>query len=418
MRILVQKFGGSSVADSECMKKVRAKVLAARGEGCKVIVVLSARYGQTNKLLEMAYQWSDEPDPAELDVLLTTGEQESVALFAMLLRDAGVNARSLLGHQLPVRTDDAHGGARILSIDADFLRRELERYDVLVMAGFQGCTDAGRLTTLGRGGSDTSAVAVAAALGDTECHIYTDVDGVYTTDPRVCSEARKVERVSYEEMLEMSSMGAKVLQIRSVEFAKKYKVPVRVRSTFSDDPGTLVTQEDEMMESVLVSGIAYDRDQARVTLCGIPDRPGISAAIFGPLADGGILVDMIVQKASREGITDMTFTVSRKDLKRALATRVHGVPDHKLPGYRARPQCGQGVRHRGGHAQPQRRGGPSLRRAVPGGRQYPHDQHFGNQNFLPHRGRPGRSGGEHPAQGIRPSSVLRGIARSLPCPHP
>ena len=319
MRILVQKFGGSSVADLECMKKVRAKVQAALAGGCKVIVVLSARYGQTNKLLEMAYQWSDEPDPAELDVLLTTGEQESVALFAMLLRDTGVNARSILGHQLPVRTDDTFGSARILSIDQAYLRRELERCDVLVMAGFQGCTEDKRLTTLGRGGSDTSAVAVAAALGDTECHIYTDVNGVYTTDPRLCPEARKVDRISYDEMLEMSSMGAKVLQIRSVEFAKKYKVPVRVRSTFSDDPGTLVTQEDEMMEAVLVSGIAYDRDQVRVTLCGIPDQIGTSAAIFGPLANGGILVDMIVQKASREGITDMTFTVSRKDLKRALA---------------------------------------------------------------------------------------------------
>lgn len=319
MRILVQKFGGSSVADLECMKKVRAKVLAALDEGYKVIVVLSARYGQTNKLLEMAYQWSDEPDPAELDVLLTTGEQESVALFAMLLRDTGVKARSLLGWQLPVRTDDTFGCARILSIDDTYLRRELERCDVLVMAGFQGCTEDKRLTTLGRGGSDTSAVAVAAALGDAECHIYTDVNGVYTTDPRLCPEARKVDRISYDEMLEMSSMGAKVLQIRSVEFAKKYKVPVRVRSTFSDDPGTLVTQEDEMMEAVLVSGIAYDRDQVRVTLCGIPDQIGTSAAIFGPLAKGGILVDMIVQKASREGITDMTFTVSRKDLKRALA---------------------------------------------------------------------------------------------------
>lgn len=319
MRILVQKFGGSSVADLECMKKVRAKVLSALNAGYKVIVVLSARYGQTNKLLEMAYQWSDEPDPAELDVLLTTGEQESVALFAMLLRDTGINARSLLGHQLPVLTDGTYGCARILSIDDGYLRRELERYDVLVMAGFQGCTEDRRLTTLGRGGSDTSAVAVAAALGDVECHIYTDVNGVYTTDPRLCPEARKVDRISYDEMLEMSSMGAKVLQIRSVEFAKKYKVPVRVRSTFSDDPGTLVTQEDEMMEAVLVSGIAYDRDQVRVTLCGIPDQIGTSAAIFGPLAKGGILVDMIVQKASREGITDMTFTVSRKDLKRALA---------------------------------------------------------------------------------------------------
>ena len=318
MRILVQKFGGTSVADLECMKKVRGKVRGALALGYKLVVVLSARSGRTNALLEMAHQWSDEPDPAEMDVLLTTGEQESVALFAMLLQDDGIRARSLLGFQVPILTDGDFGSARIQSIDAAMLRRELEKYDVLVMAGFQGCTADGRLTTLGRGGSDTSAVAVAAALGSVECHIYTDVDGVYTTDPRMCSEARKIERISYDEMLEMSSMGAKVLQIRSVEFAKKYKVPVRVRSTFSDDPGTLVTQEDDMMESVLVSGIAYDKDQARVTLCGIPDKPDISAAIFVPLAEKGVLVDMIVQKASREGITDMTFTVSRKDVKRAV----------------------------------------------------------------------------------------------------
>ena len=319
MRILVQKFGGTSVADLECMKKVRGKVREALAEGRKLVVVLSARSGRTNALLEMAHQWSDEPDPAEMDVLLATGEQESVALFSMLLQDDGIRARSLLGFQLPVLTDGAFGSARIQSIDAAMLRRELEKYDVLVMAGFQGCTAEGRLTTLGRGGSDTSAVAVAAALGSVECHIFTDVDGVYTTDPRLCEEARKIDRISYDEMLEMSSMGAKVLQIRSVEFAKKYKVPVRVRPTFSSDPGTLVTQEDDMMESVLVSGIAYDKDQARVTLCGIPDKPGISAAIFVPLAEKGVLVDMIVQKASREGITDMTFTVSRKDVKRAEA---------------------------------------------------------------------------------------------------
>lgn len=319
MRILVQKFGGTSVADLECMKKVRGKVREALAEGRKLVVVLSARSGRTNALLEMAHQWSDEPDPAEMDVLLATGEQESVALFSMLLQDDGIRARSLLGFQLPVLTDGAFGSARIQSIDAAMLRRELEKYDVLVMAGFQGCTAEGRLTTLGRGGSDTSAVAVAAALGSVECHIFTDVDGVYTTDPRLCEEARKIDRISYDEMLEMSSMGAKVLQIRSVEFAKKYKVPVRVRSTFSSDPGTLVTQEDDMMESVFVSGIAYDKDQARVTLCGIPDKPGISAAIFVPLAEKGVLVDMIVQKASREGITDMTFTVSRKDVKRAEA---------------------------------------------------------------------------------------------------
>ena len=320
MRILVQKFGGSSVADLECMKKVRPKVLAAREEGYKVVVVLSARAGQTNSLLERAYQWSDEPDLAELDVLLTTGEQESVALFSMLLHDAGVKARSILGFQIPIITDDSYGSARIDSIDATRLRELFETYDVLVMAGFQGRTPDMRLTTLGRGGSDTSAVAIAAALGDeTLCDIYTDVDGVYTTDPRMCKAAHKLDRICYDEMLEMASMGAKVLQIRSVEIAEKYNVPVRVRSTFSNDPGTLVTKEDDMMESVLVSGIAFDKDQARITLYDVQDRPGTAASIFNPLGEAGIVVDMIIQTASRNGVTDMAFTVSRKDVKRAIS---------------------------------------------------------------------------------------------------
>ena len=320
MRILVQKFGGSSVADLECMKKVRTKVLAAREEGYKVVVVLSARAGQTNSLLERAYQWSDEPDLAELDVLLTTGEQESVALFSMLLHDAGVKARSILGFQIPIITDDSYGSARIDSIDATRLRELFETYDVLVMAGFQGRTPDMRLTTLGRGGSDTSAVAIAAALGDeTRCDIYTDVDGVYTTDPRMCKAAHKLDRICYDEMLEMASMGAKVLQIRSVEIAEKYNVPVRVRSTFSNDPGTLLTKEDDMMESVLVSGIAFDKDQARITLYDVQDRPGTAASIFNPLGEAGIVVDMIIQTASRNGVTDMAFTVSRKDVKRAIS---------------------------------------------------------------------------------------------------
>lgn len=323
MKVLVQKFGGSSVADLECMKKVRAKVLDAVAQGYKVVVVLSARAGQTNKLVEMAYQWSDEPNPAEYDALLATGEQESIALFSMLLNDAGVKARSMVGYQVPVLTDNSYGSARIISIEAGHFLSELERFDVVVMAGFQGYSMENRITTLGRGGSDTSAVAIAAALsaeiGTVDCHIYTDVDGVYTTDPRMVPKATKIPKISYDEMLEMASMGAKVLQIRSVEFAKKYKVPVWVRSTFTNDEGTLVTQEDEsMMESVMVSGVAFDKDQVRITVLGVPDQPGVSAALFAPLADHEILVDMIVQKASREGITDMTYTVSHKDLKRAL----------------------------------------------------------------------------------------------------
>ena len=319
MKILVQKFGGTSVANLECMKKVREKVLAGLARGNKMVVVLSARSGETNRLLALADEWSATPDKAECDVLVSTGEQVSIALFTMLLKDAGIRARSLLGWQIPMTTDDDYGRARITDIDSAKLRAALEEYDVLVVAGFQGCTEDGRITTLGRGGSDTSAVALAAALGSVECEIYTDVDGVYTTDPNICSTARKMDRVAYEEMLEMASMGAKVLHIRSVEFAKKYKVPVRVRSTFTDDPGTLVTQEDSSMEALLVSGIAYDKDQARVTLHEVPDVPGVAAAVFGPLSEKGVLVDMIVQNTSLDGHTDITFTVSRKDLNQTLA---------------------------------------------------------------------------------------------------
>ena len=305
MRILVQKFGGTSVADIDRLKMVRGKVKAALDQGYKVVVVLSAKSGKTNKLLDLSTRWAAEPDLAEVDSLLSTGEQASIALFSMLLKDSGIKARSMLGWQIPIITNDEFGRARILSIDASRIHKELESHDVLVVAGFQGSTD-------------TSAVALAAALDSCECDIYTDVDGVYTTDPNLCSTARKLDRVTYEEMLEMASMGAKVLQIRSVEFAKKYNVPVHVRSTFSDDPGTLVAQEDAMMEAVLVSGIAYDKDQARVTVCGVPDRPGVSAALFAPLSENGIMVDMIIQTASREGVTDMTFTVSRKDLEKAI----------------------------------------------------------------------------------------------------
>ena len=318
MDILVQKFGGTSVATLESMKRVRDKVRDGLARHGKVIAVLSARAGETNALLALADQWSPAPDKAECDSLVSTGEQVSVSLFTMLLKDSGVNARSLLGWQIPIVTDEDYGRARILDIRSDVLRKYLEEYDVLVVAGFQGCSENGRVTTLGRGGSDTSAVALAAALDSAPCEIFTDVDGVYTTDPNICSTARKMERIAYDEMLELASQGAKVLHIRSVEFAKKYKVPVYVRSTFSDDPGTLVTQEDSGMESVLVSGIAYDKDQARVTLCAVPDIPGMAAAIFGPLSEKGVLVDMIVQNTSQDGLTDMTFTISRKDLQHTL----------------------------------------------------------------------------------------------------
>ncbi len=318
MKILVQKFGGTSVANLECMQQVQKKVVAGLERGYKMVVILSARAGETNSLLALADTWSKTPDAAECDSLVSTGEQVSVALFSMLLKDSGIKARSLLGFQIPITTDDSFGNARILSIDSKSLYAYLEDYDVLVVAGFQGCTVDKRITTLGRGGSDTSAVAVAAALDSAECEIYTDVEGVFTTDPNICSTARKMDKISYDEMLELASMGAKVLHIRSVEFAKKYKVPVRVRSTFTDNPGTLVTQEDLTMEAVLVSGIAYDKDQARVTLHGVPNHPGIAAAIFGPMSEKGILVDMIIQNTGRDGVTDMTFTISRKDLQNTL----------------------------------------------------------------------------------------------------
>jgi aspartate kinase len=318
MQILVQKFGGTSVATLERMRLVRQKVLEGLQRTGKVLAVLSARSGETNNLLALAREWSPDPDPAELDLLVSTGEQVSAALFAMLLKDAGVRARSCTGQQIGIRTDNVFGKARIRDIDKAFILDALRDFDVLVVAGFQGVTGDGRITTLGRGGSDTSAVALAAAVQAELCEIFTDVEGVFTTDPNICPQARKLDRVSYDEMLEMASMGAKVLEIRSVEFAKKFAVPVLVRSTFSDAPGTFVTQEDPRMEHAMVAGIAYDKDQARITLRAVPDRPGVAAAIFAPLAQANLSVDMIVQNPSHDGVTDMNFTISRKDLANAL----------------------------------------------------------------------------------------------------
>ncbi|SME94282.1 aspartate kinase [Desulfovibrio gilichinskyi] len=318
MNIVVQKFGGTSVRNLECMKQVLEKVMVPYEQGNKVIVVLSAMSGETNRLIALAKEWSKTPDLAEMDSLVSTGEQVSTALFTMLLKDKGIKARSLLGFQMPIKTNTAHSRARILDMGSDEIFSLLDKYDILVVAGFQGCTEEKRITTLGRGGSDTSAVAMAAAVNADVCEIYTDVPGVFTTDPNICSQARKLDTVSYDEMLEMASMGAKVLQIRSVEFAKKYNVKVHVRSTFSDEIGTFVTQEDKDMESVMVSGIAYDKDQARVTLAKVLDKPGVSATLFTPLAENGVLVDMIVQNPSRDGRTDMTFTIPRADLEITL----------------------------------------------------------------------------------------------------
>ena len=323
MRILVQKYGGTSVKGLERMRLVLARVQKAHALGYKLVVALSAMSGETNRLLAQAREFSADPDPAELDVLVTTGEQVSVALFTMLAKDAGLRARSLLGHQIPITTNSNFTRARIMEIDASRMRSMLEDYDVLVVAGFQGVDCYGRVTTLGRGGSDTTGVALAAALEADVCEIYTDVNGVYTTDPNLCSAARKLDRISYDEMLEFSSQGAKVLQIRSVELAKKYNVPVRVRSTFTDDPGTLVTSEDMDMEDVLVSGIAYDKDQCRITVRNVMDKPGVAASIFAPIAEAGILVDMIIQNTGRDGRTDMTFTVSRANMEKTLAILEH-----------------------------------------------------------------------------------------------
>ncbi|EHJ46608.1 aspartate kinase [Solidesulfovibrio carbinoliphilus subsp. oakridgensis] len=323
MRILVQKYGGTSVMGLERMRLVLARVQKAHVEGYKLVVALSAMSGVTNRLLAQAREFSANPDPAELDVLVTTGEQASVALFSMLAKDAGLRARSLLGFQIPITTNSNFSRARIMDIDTVRVKAMLEDHDVLVVAGFQGVDCNGRLTTLGRGGSDTTGVALAAALEAEVCEIYTDVNGVYTTDPNLCSNARKLDRISYDEMLELSSQGAKVLQIRSVELAKKFNVPVRVRSTFTDDPGTLVTLEDTEMEDVLVSGIAYDKDQCRITVRNVMDRPGVAASIFAPIAEAGILVDMIIQNTGRDGRTDMTFTISRANLDKTLAILEH-----------------------------------------------------------------------------------------------
>ena len=317
MSLVVQKFGGTSVANLECMRQVLAKVKRPLSQGDKVVVVLSAMSGETNRLLALAKEWAPNPDTAEMDSLVSTGEQVSVALFSILLKSQGIRARSVLGFQVPIRTNCAFGKARIVDIDGKKLHEMLEDHDVLVVAGFQGCDEQSRITTLGRGGSDTSAVALAAALQADVCEIYTDVPGVFTTDPNICSTARKIDRVAYDEMLEMASMGAKVLQIRSVEFAKKYNVVVHVRSTFCDEPGTIVCQEDQM-EAVLVSGIAYDKDQARITLVHVEDRPGVSAEVFSAIAEKKILVDMIVQNPSKDGKTDLTFTVPRADLDQTL----------------------------------------------------------------------------------------------------
>ncbi|MDS4068099.1 MAG: aspartate kinase [Candidatus Competibacter sp.] len=322
MALIVQKYGGTSVGNIERIENVAEKVLNWRARGHQVVVVVSAMSGETDRLIGLAKGITPRPDPRELDVLLATGEQVTIALLCIALEKRGCPARSYTGGQVRILTDNAFNKARIQDVEIDAMRADLGAGRIVVVAGFQGVDEEGNITTLGRGGSDTTGVALAAALKADECQIYTDVDGVYTTDPRVVPEARRLDRITFEEMLEMASLGSKVLQIRSVEFAGKHNVPLRVLSTFQEGPGTLITFEDafeaEQMEKVLISGIAFNRDEAKLTVLGVPDRPGIAYSILGPVSDANVEVDMIIQNIGHDGTTDFTFTVHRNDYERTL----------------------------------------------------------------------------------------------------
>jgi len=319
MALLVQKFGGSSLGSIGRIQAVAKKIAEARSEGHDVVVVVSAMSGETNRLLGLAQEISEQPNSREMDVLLSTGEQVTIALLSMALEEEDCQARSFTGAQVHIRTDSSHNKARIIDIDSARVKKALKAGEVVVIAGFQGIDEHGNITTLGRGGSDTTAVAMTAALGADECHIFTDVDGVYTADPRIEPNARRLNIITYEEMLEMASLGSKVLQIRSVEFARNYNVKLRVLSSFEEGDGTLITEEDEGMEQALISGIAHNRDEAKLTLVGVPDKPGIAYQILGPIADANIEVDMIVQNVGIDNTTDFTFTVNRNDFDKALA---------------------------------------------------------------------------------------------------
>ena len=319
MSLVVQKYGGTSMGSIERIRNVARRVARTYDAGNDMVVVVSAMSGETNKLVALANEICEFPDNREYDVLVASGEQVSIALLAICLKSMGYKAKSYHGWQVPIVTDSAFSKARIEDIPDTNMRADLNDGAIVVVAGFQGVDAESNITTLGRGGSDTSAVALAAALTADVCEIYTDVDGVYTTDPNICSSARKIEKVSYDEMLELASLGAKVLQIRSVEFAKKYNVDIHVRSSFNDNPGTMVTKEDKEMEAVLVSGIAYDKNETKIAVMRVPDKPGIAAKILSPLSDANISVDMIVQNVSEAGLTDFTFTVTKADFKKALA---------------------------------------------------------------------------------------------------
>lgn len=317
MALIIQKYGGTSVGSVGRIEQVAERVASFHRRGERVVVVVSAMSGETNRLVDLAQQIHSPPDAREMDVLLSTGEQVTIALLTMALKKRGVEARSFTGGQVHILTDSSHTKARIVDIDKQRVSDALTAGEVVVVAGFQGVDEHSNITTLGRGGSDTTAVALAAALGADECQIYTDVDGVYTTDPRVVPEARRLERITFEEMLEMASLGSKVLQIRAVEFAGKYNVPLRVLSSFEDGEGTLISYEEEGMEQAIISGIAFNRDEAKLTVLGVPDHPGVANQILGPIGDANIEVDMIIQNVAADGNTDFTFTVHRNEFSRA-----------------------------------------------------------------------------------------------------
>lgn len=321
MSLFVQKYGGTSVGTVERIEAVAEKVAGFRAQGHDIVVAVSAMSGETNRLLGLADQIQESPDPRELDVLVSTGEQVTIALLCMALKKRGCDARSYTGSQVRILTDNSHNKARIQEIDVANMRADLNAGRVVVVAGFQGVDEDGNITTLGRGGSDTTGVALAAALKADECQIYTDVDGVYTTDPRICEGARRLEKITFEEMLEMASQGSKVLQIRSVEFAGKYNVPLRVLHSFQDGPGTLITLDEDYsdMEQPVVSGIAFNRDEAKITVAGVPDTPGVAARILAPIGAANVEIDVIVQNVAADGTTDITFTVHRNDVEKAKA---------------------------------------------------------------------------------------------------
>jgi len=323
MALIVQKYGGTSVANIEKIRGIAERVVRHQNEGHQIVVVLSAMAGQTDFLIQLAREMTDDPDPRELDVLMSTGEQISVALFAMAVKNIGHDARSFLGFQVAIHTDNFYGKARIHTIETDRIKKELQQGRIVTVAGFQGLDENGDITTLGRGGSDTTAVALAASLKADVCEIYTDVDGVYTTDPGICPEAKKLDVISYEEMLEMASLGARVLETRSVEFAKKYNVPIHVRSSFSNERGTMVIAETKDMEKVMVSGVTYNKNEARVTIRKVPDKPGTASRIFEPIFKSGIVVDVIVQNTSEDGFTDLTFTVPKSDFYKTMKLLSH-----------------------------------------------------------------------------------------------